>query len=135
MADLSEADELRHRQELEAFLIKKAWRDAKFKEALLASPRTTLQQELQTLSPGVQIPDGVEVVVHEESMTKIHLVLPVNPVSTELKDDELDLVASGWRIGPVTPVCSSSGNDVLSAHALAPRKDIYAGGEGVDTRR
>jgi len=99
MADLSEADELRHRQELEAFLIKKAWRDAKFKEALLASPRTTLQQELQTLSPGVQIPDGVEVVVHEESMTKIHLVLPVNPVATELKDGELDLVAGGWGCG------------------------------------
>ena len=107
MPDSPRSDELKDRLELEAYLREKAWNDPKFREALLADPRATLRQELQTISPGTVIPDGVELTVHEESLTHIHLVLPLNPASTELRDEELDLVAGGWGCGAKVCGCQS----------------------------
>jgi hypothetical protein len=45
---------------------------------------------------GFDIPDTVQVVLHEESLTQIHLTIPA---SENLSDTDLELVAgAGWGI-------------------------------------
>jgi hypothetical protein len=41
---------------------------------------------------GFDIPDSVQVVLHEESLTQIHLTIPASPA---LSDADLELVAGG----------------------------------------
>ena len=76
------------RKEFQVQLIKKAQSDKEFKKAFLGNPEETLQTQL-----GVQVPEGVEVKVVEESSKVVYLVLPVNP--DELTDEQLDAVAGG----------------------------------------
>jgi hypothetical protein len=53
-------------------LIQRAWRDAAFKAQLLADPKPCLAQN------GVEVPDGIELVFHENTANVMHLVLPDN---------------------------------------------------------
>ena len=62
-----------------------------FSETLLANPRTVLS-ELVSLD----IPDKVQVVLNEESLTQIHLTMPS---SAELSEADLELVAGGFCAG------------------------------------
>ena len=55
-------------------LVKRAWRDADFKRQLLGAPRATLEAAL-----GVTFPDGLNVYIHEQTSTELHLVLPMPP--------------------------------------------------------
>ena len=68
-------------------LMAKVWADAHFKAQLMVNPAATLKAE------GIDIPDGMEIRVLENTETVFHLVLPVKP--TELSDEELDAVAGG----------------------------------------
>ena len=79
-----------NRQQIESHLIEKSMRDAAFREQLLTAPRATLESEL-----GLQLPQGFQVRVAEESPDYLLLVLP--PVIGELSDLELDAVAGGKR--------------------------------------
>jgi hypothetical protein len=46
---------------------------------------------------GFDIPESVQVVLHEESLTQIHLTIPA---SEALSDADLELVAgAGWEFG------------------------------------
>jgi hypothetical protein len=82
----------RSRQELEARLLDKVWKDATFRRALLEDPTGTLEREL-----GMTVPAGVSLTVVEETPTSRYLVLPARPRSGkgELSDEELETVAGG----------------------------------------
>jgi len=55
-------------------LIKRAWQDAEFKRQLLSDPRPTLEGAL-----GTALPAGLNIHIHEQTPTDLHLVLPMPP--------------------------------------------------------
>ena len=55
-------------------IITKAWNDEEFKNTLLTHPKETIEQEL-----GVKLPDEIEIFIHEQTPTRLHLVLPMKP--------------------------------------------------------
>jgi hypothetical protein len=55
-------------------IVKKAHSDPEFKKSLLANPRAAIQAET-----GVQLPEGVDFVIHEQSANQVHLTLPLSP--------------------------------------------------------
>ena len=73
--------------ELKTQLLTKADEDNDFRARLLADPNATISSEL-----GTTIPEGFDVVVHEDSKTTAHLVLPPSPALTE---DEMAMIAGG----------------------------------------
>ena len=76
--------------ELKTRILTKAAEDGEFRACLLADPKATISAELDTT-----IPEGFNVVVHEDSATTAHLVLPPSPALTEA---ELSAVAGGGSI-------------------------------------
>ena len=78
------------RSEVEAIIAERIAADPAFRDALLANPRGVVAEIV-----GFDIPDNVQVVLHEESLTQIHLTIPA---SHSLRDEELDLVAGGGLI-------------------------------------
>jgi len=55
-------------------IIARAWEDEVFKQALLNNPRKTIEEALE-----IELPAGVEIFVHEQTPTALHLVLPMKP--------------------------------------------------------
>ena len=68
-------------------ILSKAEEDVEFRARLIADPKAAVAAEV-----GATLPDGFEVVVHEDSATTAHLVLPPSPALTEA---ELETVAGG----------------------------------------
>ena len=54
-------------------IVAKAWANDLYRQRLLRDPKGTLRSE------GVDVPDGVEVQVLEDTAKLIHFVLPVKP--------------------------------------------------------
>ena len=75
------------RTEVEAVLAERIAADPAFRDALLADPRGVISGIV-----GFDIPPNVQVVLHEESLTQIHLTIPSSDV---LADEDLELVAGG----------------------------------------
>ena len=75
------------RAEVEAVIAERIAADPAFRESVLADPRAVLAEIV-----GFDIPETVQVVLHEESLTQIHLTIPS---SDALSDADLDLVAGG----------------------------------------
>ena len=75
------------RTEVEAVLAERIAADPAFRDALLADPRGVVSGVV-----GFDIPETVQVVLHEESLTQIHLTIPPSEV---LDDIDLELVAGG----------------------------------------
>ena len=78
--------------EMKTRILSKAGEDADFRAHLIADPKAAISSEV-----GNAIPDGFDIVVHEDSATTAHLVLPPSP---ELTDAELETVAGGANWGP-----------------------------------
>ena len=76
-------------------ILKKAAEDSEFRARLLADPKPAIAAET-----GQPLPEGLEVVVHEDSATTAHLVLQS---SAELTEAELEVAAGGhdvwWGFG------------------------------------
>ena len=68
-------------------VLSKADEDSDFRAALIADPKAAISAEI-----GQTIPDGFDLVVHEDSATTAHLVLPPSPALTEA---EMETVAGG----------------------------------------
>ncbi len=73
--------------EMKTQILNKAAEDGEFRARLIADPKAVISAET-----GTTIPDGFDVVVHEDSATTAHLVLPPSPRLTEA---EMEKVAGG----------------------------------------
>ena len=65
--------------------------DPDFRKKLVADPRGVIGE-----LAGMKLPQSVQVEVHEESLTHVHLVIPHAPPAGELSDKDLELVAGGY---------------------------------------
>ncbi len=73
--------------ELKTQILGRAEVDSEFRARLIADPKAAISSEI-----GTAIPDGFDVVVHEDDATTAHLVLPASP---ELTEAEMEMVAGG----------------------------------------
>ena len=73
--------------ELMTKILARAEEDGDFRARLIADPKAAILAEL-----GTTIPEGFNVVVHEDSATTTHLVLPP---STMLTEADLETAAGG----------------------------------------
>ena len=81
--------------ELKDQILSRAAEDGNFRAHLIADPRATIAAET-----GQTIPDGFDVVVHEDSATTAHLVLPPSP---QLSEADLENIAGGVFIWMYVP--------------------------------
>ena len=84
------------RAEIERTLVQRSLQDDAFRQRLLADPKATVEQELET-----QLPEGVEVTVVEESEQTIYLVLPsASPLGRRRRALRSGARCGGrWRVG------------------------------------
>ncbi|MBN1994408.1 MAG: NHLP leader peptide family RiPP precursor [Anaerolineae bacterium] len=59
-------------------IITRAWQDPEFKESLLANPKRTIEDAL-----GLTLPADIEIFIHEQTPTTLHLILPMQPDTGE----------------------------------------------------
>ena len=78
--------------EMKTKILSKADEDNDFRARLIADPSAAISAET-----GVTIPEGFNVVVHEDSATTAHLVLPPSPALTEA---EMEVAAGGAAAPP-----------------------------------
>ena len=78
--------------EMKTKILTKAAEDDKFRTRLIADPKAAISAET-----GVTVPEGFDIVVHEDSGTTAHLVLPPSPSLTE---DEMKQITGGHHSGP-----------------------------------
>ncbi|MCY4155244.1 MAG: NHLP leader peptide family RiPP precursor [Gammaproteobacteria bacterium] len=67
-------------------LTEKAVNDDDFRALLISDPKGAIAQEL-----GVELPDEINVNVHESNADTLHLALPVS----EISEEQLEAIAAG----------------------------------------
>ena len=77
----------RSTEEMRAHLTQKAMENPEFRSQLTADPRATISKEFD-----IEIPDNLDIQVHESDMRTVHLALPP---STELNEEQLEAIAAG----------------------------------------
>jgi hypothetical protein len=55
-------------------LVHKAWTDEAFKQELLRNPKQVIEREFS-----VTLPAELEIYIHEQTPTALHLILPMKP--------------------------------------------------------
>jgi hypothetical protein len=70
-------------------VFERCWKDETFKKRFVSEPDKVLDEE------GFEVPEGIKVKVIENAPGEMNIVLPINPESPELSDDDLDQVAGG----------------------------------------
>ena len=78
---------MRTASEMRARILSRAGEDGDFRARLIDDPKAAVAAEI-----GMTIPEGFNVVVHEDSATTAHLVLPPSPKLTEA---DLAMAAGG----------------------------------------
>ena len=81
--------------EMQSQLIAKAQAEPEFRSQLVADPRAAIERVI-----GSELPEAINLQVHEDSATSFHLVLPP---SGKLAEDELATVfagCTGWNCLP-----------------------------------
>ena len=109
---MNEQTQQKTRQEIEAHIIAKAWKDEAYKQELLNNSKAVIEQEF-----GLQLADDINVQVVEEDASSLYLVLPMQPdLSTdEVSEEELEAVAGGGRIGKIVKAARNGGKAVGDA--------------------
>ena len=80
-------------EEMRAHLIGKADDDPAFRTRLMTEPRAVIQDEF-----GVEVPEDVDVRIHEDSRSAVHLVLPPEP---KLGMGDLQTASGGVGFGVI----------------------------------
>ena len=75
-------------EEMRKALTDKAIENAEFRQLLVGDPKGAIRQEF-----GIDIPDYMNVVVHESTMQDLHLSLP--PSNVELNEEQLEAISAG----------------------------------------
>ena len=78
---------MRSGEEMLNQIVEKSALDPEFRQQLLADPKTAIGDEL-----GINIPESMNIVVHESDMQTVHLALPPDPNITE---EQLEAVSAG----------------------------------------
>ena len=94
---MSEQEQAQTRQDIEARIIAKAWKDEAYKQELLTNPQAVLSREF-----GVNFPEQVKIQVLEENSSSLYFVLPMSPmtIAAELSEEQLEVIAGGtWEAG------------------------------------
>ncbi len=76
-----------------AKVVTKAWSDPEYKARLMSDPKAVLAEA------GVDVKQGIEIEVHENTDTTIHVVLPASPAGETLSEQDLDQIAGGASSG------------------------------------
>ena len=74
-------------------IIAKALKEEAFRQELLGNPQAAIEGAL-----GISVPAGVTIVVHQDTPTTLHLVLPMgapSPALADLSDAELEQATGG----------------------------------------
>ncbi len=77
---------LQSAEDMRAQVTDRAVGDGEFRSLLVSNPKEAISQEL-----GVDIPEDIDIVVHESDARTLHLALP----TTELGEEELEAIAAG----------------------------------------
>lgn len=73
-------------EDMQRRLMDRAAVDATFRQQLVSDPRGAIRSEL-----GVDVPEGIQIQVHENDSETLHLALPAN----ELGEEQLEAIAAG----------------------------------------
>lgn len=109
-------------------VMKLALEDETFKTELLSHPKPVIEEAM-----GLMLPDSLEIRVYEDTSTVKHLVLPVNPLNSELSDADLELVAGG-KLSPEEneDICDGVGSgSAIGCAAAAFTTPVAAVASGV----
>ncbi len=74
-------------EEMRRQLTEKAIEDDDFRRQLVADSKATFHQEF-----GIEVPENMEIRVHESDMHTLHLALPAGP---DLDEEQLETIAAG----------------------------------------
>jgi hypothetical protein len=99
-------------RDIETSLIKKAYTDDAFAAKLKSDPKGMLQEELAKAGVGVSLPDDLNVIFVEESVSQLYLVMPAkSPKASggQLSDQQLELVSGGGYRDVFNTCCAASG--------------------------
>ena len=66
------------RQQLETYLASRAAEDPDFRERLLRDPKATIESEI-----GLRFPASLHIHVYEETLSQLHVVLPIDLAAGE----------------------------------------------------
>ncbi|MEH1770604.1 NHLP leader peptide family RiPP precursor [Nostoc sp.] len=89
------------RQDIQARIIAKAWKDEAYKQELLTNPKAVIEREF-----GVEFPADVKVQVLEENPTSLYFVLRMSPlaIAQDLSEEQLEAIAGGYIRLPVISI-------------------------------
>ena len=81
------------RKDVKDMIVRTALKNEEFRESLLANPKLALERAL-----AMTLPEELEVILLQETQTKVYLVVPARIPSeaSELSDAELEEVAGGF---------------------------------------
>ncbi len=74
-------------EEIHSKIVKRASEDIDFRAEIVADPKAVISREF-----GVNVPDSVQVHVHEGEMQNAHIALPPIP---ELNEEQLETISGG----------------------------------------
>ena len=99
------------RQEMEALIVQRAWKDEAFRAEFLADAKGTIEKY-----SGQKLPADVKVMALAEDDKTIHFVIPPKPANAdELSDEDLEKVAGGIDAVTVVVVTMFVGAAVFGA--------------------
>ena len=92
---MNQQEQAQTRQDIEARIIAKAWKDEAYKQELLINPKAVIEREF-----GVEFPAPVKVQILEENPSSLYFVLPISPlvIAQDLSEEQLEAIAGGALI-------------------------------------
>ncbi len=83
---MADQESIRSRQEGWRKVVLRTWQDEKYKRSLIENPNKVLKEA------GIPVDPGVNIVVVQNELNRVHLVLPLRP-SGEVKAEHADAVS------------------------------------------